>query len=792
MQICLKEEPDRELLLKVARHKEVYDHDRDRLEAFARMIGDDGIKITYKQNKTSDDKGFGRLYPRPYRLNATYQWGRIRSTLYGEKETDIDIVNCQPSMLLGYCRKLSEQGKMDEDDYGSLTEWVEKRDEIVDAFYISEEAIELYNKKNQDNKTKKDLVKNLVVITSFGGTKAQWAKSFDLENEDYKVARWYKIFETESIYIAKTVVENHPKRDIAVKMYQEKQLANKPQKKKDKPPAYDEIEINYKKVLALILQDKEAEIVVKAIKTLQKKGIEVTCYIYDGFQVKNTELLTDEVLDEIGCPEFNCRFIRKPFAPPLPMGEENLHEEPPDYFRPSIFNAINNAREGTPTHAATLQEQKRYFEQYFAMIDGKTVIMEKNGDDIFYHKPTSLKMRFGNLIYYKETPMGVAKDAFYNWWNEQEDRLSYKSDEMRPPPLKSADNVLNMWEGWPIEEVELDESADYSPIIDLFDIVTGRDEKAREYLLKWFALKVQRPGAKTMVSPVFYSAQEGTGKTTIAEDIFSAFLMEKSTKLMMSTDTVDRIVGKFNNAGEKLICILNEANLADIVGKTNPLKSFITDKKANKEIKGLMNVSIDNICDLIFTTNNANAVKISQHDRRYVVFEADASVANNSKVFAPIIAAVRDEKVMRAFFEYLKNIDIRGFKASEMRPMTAIYKEMRALSLSTIQNFFIDYYDKISEDETIRSKKLWEQYTYYCEVQGKSSNKLPLQKFLAQVKREVRGVTGGVVKRIEGKQSRCTSIDYDVLGEWVSKYRGDVPDDEKMDDSDSEEECDDI
>ncbi len=99
MQICLKEQPNRELLLKVARHKEVYDHDRDRLEAFARMVGEDGIKIRYEQKKTNDI-GFGRLYPKPIRLNATFQWGRIRSTLYGATETDIDIVNCQPSMLL--------------------------------------------------------------------------------------------------------------------------------------------------------------------------------------------------------------------------------------------------------------------------------------------------------------------------------------------------------------------------------------------------------------------------------------------------------------------------------------------------------------------------------------------------------------------------------------------------------------------------------------------------------------------------------------------------------------------
>jgi hypothetical protein len=207
-----------------------------------------------------------------------------------------------------------------------------------------------------------------------------------------------------------------------------------------------------------------------------------------------------------------------------------------------------------------------------------------------------------------------------------------------------------------------------------------------------------------------------------------------------------------------------------------------------------MNVTIDNICELIFTTNNANAVKISQHDRRYVVFEADTSVANNSEIFAPIITAVRDEKVMRNFFEYLKNIDVRGFKASEMRPKTKIYKEMRAASLSTVQNFMIARWDKMNKDEDIVNGSLYIEYKDYCSVNHKESRIMADNKFSQSIVREVIGIKNGVRKTINKKQHKCFGIDYKKLGDWVFEMRGDVDEDDKLEypEYGSEEECDDI
>ena len=67
-----------------------------------------------------------------------------------------------------------------------------------------------------------------------------------------------------------------------------------------------------------------------------------------------------------------------------------------------------------------------------------------------------------------------------------------------------------------------------------------------------------------------------------------AFLMEKANDFLLATSNIESITGKFSVAGEKILCVVNEANLADTHKVLNPLKSFITDESFVKEIKGVM------------------------------------------------------------------------------------------------------------------------------------------------------------------------------------------------------------
>ena len=774
----LTERPNPDTIMRVARHQDVYDEQREQLEAFARAVDEErGITIKYKQRITDQDgNGFGRAYPTSYRMSAIYQWNKVRATLYGGMEDDIDIVNCQPSILLGYCQQLQEQGKLDEDDYMSLSELVEDRDKIIDEFMISEEAINRWNRDMKDNANKKGMIKNLIVMVSFGSNVKMWADKWNLNKDEYKVSRWFKMYEMESNAIAKIVVNNHPKKHLAIDAFKKNII--KKASRSGKKVKEDDIEINHKKVLSYILQDKEFEIVMNAIHKLQDKGFTIRSYIYDGFQVAKDERLTDEVLSTIGCSEFHCRFIKKPFSEPLDLDEQQLLPEPPDYFRPTLLNALGTGEEGEVTTREQLLDQKRYFEKYFAYIEGENKLIEINSNKIYYQSANCSKTRFPNCFYsYFKTNQKTGEEKLehgnmYEWWTRQPDRRSYRSVEMRPPPLYTPPNVLNLWDGYPIEKIPLDESVDYSPIFKLFNSVCGNCSDSVNYLLNWFAHKVQYPGKKTMVALIFYTQEEGVGKTMVSEEIMKSFLMDKGHEYVASHTKLEPIVGKFSVAGEKLINVLNEANLSDTAKGADELKSFITDKTFFREEKGIQGEMMANISELIATTNNSNAFKVGQHDRRFQIFEPDTSVANDKEFFNPIVKALENVAVMRKFFEFLKNRDISSFSPSQDRVVTKIYQQMKGASLHNIELFFMEFCNEefaTSHDE-MRFDEVYHHYKLFCDQNGKSNKLVPKTRFTMDMKKLVRGVEQKR-KRIDGTENKASYyiFDWNIVKEWADE-----------------------
>jgi len=230
----------------------------------------------------------------------------------------------------------------------------------------------------------------------------------------------------------------------------------------------------------------------------------------------------------------------------------------------------------------------------------------------------------------------------------------------------------------------------------------------------------------------------------------------------------------------------------------NQIKGFITDPKFNKEIKGVQSETIDNVCDVIFTTNNPNAIKISQADRRFQVIEPDGSVANNIEFFTPIHIALNDDKVMRHFFEFLKNRDISKFVPTRDRVMTAIQKEFKINTLSTIQEFAIDLYrdEDFDRMKELTYKEFYEKYQIYCANNGKSDKVMPNKAFSMNIKKQVKGYSSKRVWR-NGGNKNIVMIDWAIMGAWVKDNT--LDDDDECCDSgmgcgseDSEEECEDI
>jgi len=790
-ELILTERPNVGTLEKLVRHKDIREEDRVRLESYLWKVqqGDGKIDVVYKQKlakrEGEDDKyvaePFARFFGASNYLNTSLMQRRFRSTLFKDDENDVDIVCAHQAILLGLCEVLDKKKLIIPKKYKTLKQYVECRDEVMTKFKIKQSAVDRVNTEHKDEGwdwKEKDYIKNLLICTLFGGNVWSWSKGYGFKEGEYTVPPWYTNYHDDMTYIAKVVCKNAPecKRQLAIDKYWTKWVADGNRIQSKSSP-------NWKKVLCHLLQDKETDLVYNAITLLQKEGYEVTSYIYDGFQVRINpdKPLTDEVLNKIGNPKYRCKFIIKEFTEPMDLHEKNLFRPKAEVFRAALFASI--ARAEVAHERKDMQDKKKYFEGFFKTLEGSSKVMEIVEDRVYYHTPANFATRFANLKYKKHGDDGkkVNEHKFIQWWLEQEDRLAYRSVETIPPPLKSPEYILNLWDGWGIQKVDL--KYPFIPgttyrattmIHKLFMQVCNFDDVAYNYLLNWFALKVQKPGLKTNVAIIFYSQAEGTGKTLIAEKIFRAFCHDK-TNLLMSTTTMEDIVGKYTRAGEFLCCVLNEANLADTLGKSNELKSFITDTTFMRRQKYQPEEQITNISELIITTNNDNAIKINMTDRRWWIIEPDATHANNRSYFEPMWQAVEDPVTMRMFFEELMHRDVSRFNPSEDRPLTSTYKEVATASLTTIQNYFIDLYNKkltedcgfsdLFDEDHVESALLYADYKFYCEVNNKHQKIVAKNKFISNAMRQVKGLY-----KYRTNKERGLRVDWEEMSAWTSNY----------------------
>jgi hypothetical protein len=68
--------------------------------------------------------------------------------------------------------------------------------------------------------------------------------------------------------------------------------------------------------------------------------------------------------------------------------------------------------------------------------------------------------------------------------------------------------------------------------------------------------------------------------------------------------------------------------------------------------------TIKNYANFILTTNNDNSVVIPYDDRRFVVFQTTDKYLHNTKYFTDLHNHLKRHDVSRAFYEYLKDLDI--------------------------------------------------------------------------------------------------------------------------------------
>jgi len=138
---------------------------------------------------------------------------------------------------------------------------------------------------------------------------------------------------------------------------------------------------------------------------------------------------------------------------------------------------------------------------------------------------------------------------------------------------------------------------------------------------------IQKPEEKPSVAVVLKSV-EGTGKGTLFKPLKTIL-----GPLAVQVNGAEQITGKFNSlVANKLLVFGDEVELTNRRA-SNRLKGLISEPSATVELKGIDAQQVPNYARFIFAGNGDNMILAGSRERRYLVLEPSAHLAQDKDYF---------------------------------------------------------------------------------------------------------------------------------------------------------------
>ena len=440
-------------------------------------------------------------------------------------------------------------------------------------------------------------------------------------------------------------------------------------------------------------------------------------------------------------------------------------------------------------------------------------VSQMTGTDRFLNK-VQLTEDMDNFLMSYETKNGEPVPFTKLWFRDPDHKLYKRRDFIPYAHVEDTpDDVYNMFKGFRASKLPYDISLEeretrVKPYLRLLKANCGGDEKAYDYLIKWFAQQVQFPLNRPKTAPV-QKGEEGGGKSEAYLFFGNDILGEDYVKECNRPDR--ELFGTFQTAfANKMLVIVDEC---DLYKYHTELLSAITGKKSGHERKNENVVDVRATHSMVFTSNKTNQIKIGKDGRRFFVLQNDESL--NPLLAEDKEGAMKfwsywwdewklDDRNARALYDYLMDIKIpENYNWVNERPTDSeAYLEMRKSSLSPelrfIEHFIINAYpthlkasdveEKFTDTirhtmvtevrkkfEYIRSYELYEMFKLY--YPSYSRYDIDIVNFGIRLNKELKaeGVVGeDVTSPFQKKKTKGVSvwkIDRQKAFEWLKRRK---------------------
>jgi hypothetical protein len=359
-------------------------------------------------------------------------------------------------------------------------------------------------------------------------------------------------------------------------------------------------------------------------------------------------------------------------------GAEPAIKERESWFQPdaetnSELGALAAARPSIATEAGVDDASAPGFvrdlnkRHAFVMNKGKAFVANvAAGGEVTFSLKSAFFDRYANQLI-NDGRQKISKGEL--WWVDPNRAQFTNGVDFDPNGV--AQGVFNMWRGFPAIRTREEGKCDLI-LRHIREVICSGVERDFEYLIRWLAHILQKPGEKPGVAVVL-RGEKGTGKDTLGE-----YMGEILQHLYFMVADQTLVTGAFNNhMTGKLLLHVQEAIWAGNKQAESALKSMITAPEMAAHPKGIDAFMVKSFMRVMMSSNEDWVVPASTRERRFFVLNVSSERIQSATWFDPIREEMRNGGPA-AFARYLRAIDLAAFDVRRPHKTDALREQQQA------------------------------------------------------------------------------------------------------------------
>jgi hypothetical protein len=338
------------------------------------------------------------------------------------------------------------------------------------------------------------------------------------------------------------------------------------------------------------------------------------------------------------------------------------------------------------------EEEKEYFkikeqfeENHCKIIETSNFIIETEMDNNIFKKKDQMVTSYEHMRY------GDNKTFIRAWFVDPTIRR-YQRMETIPNGVYCPPDTYNLWTPFTIFE-----KYDYKEDKEGCDFFVNHikqllpNESVHDWMFKWMSHLLQYPSKKSGVRTPFLISEQGAGKDSLIQ-LLRALM--GNCHILETSKPSEQVWGKFNDlmTGNTYLVVLNELSRAETIGAEEHIKMLQTEGEININPKNNSPYTIKSYHRFIGLTNKEDPLGTSKGDRRNLFFRCCDNLIGNAEHFEKFYGYLNNKDTIYTFYHWLlqyKPDEVKSFHtltAKEL-PILEYQEEMAELNIDHLEMF---------------------------------------------------------------------------------------------------------